>query len=272
MRSLLYVPGNRLELLDKVDRAGPDVVVIDLEDAIPADRKDGARAAVSDILWAGRPAFGGLLLVRINAAGTAAHDADVAMCRRIIDRGDLDGVVLPKYERTGQLTHVQEMLPVGAHVMVGLESALGVSDARPLLAAGPQSVYFGAEDFIADLGGRRTSGGHEVLYARSAVVLAAALAGVAAVDQAVIAVRDADAFRRDAEVGRDLGYGGKICLHPDQVIIAREVFSPSLDEVRHARAVLAAAAHGVGMVDGVMVDAVHERIARVVLARAGETP
>jgi citrate lyase subunit beta/citryl-CoA lyase len=145
-----------------------------------------------------------------------------------------------------------------------------VADARPLLAAEPQSVYFGSEDFIGDLGGRRTAAGTEVLYARSAVLLAAHLAGVPALDQAVVAVHDEDTFRCDANVGRNLGYGGKICLHPGQVPIAHEVFTPDAAEVAHAHAVLAAAGAGVGMVDGVMVDAVHVRMARDVLSRAGE--
>src|SRR5581483_9110114 len=119
-------------------------------------------------------------------------------------------------------------------------------------------------------GGRRSADGQEVLFARSQVLLAAALAGVAAVDQAVVAVRDLVAFRTDASAGRDLGYAGKVCLHPDQVVVAREVFTPSAAEVAHARAVLAAGAAGVAVVDGAMVDGVHVRMAQQVLARAGE--
>jgi citrate lyase subunit beta/citryl-CoA lyase len=270
MRSLLFVPGNRVELLAKVSRSAPDAVVVDLEDAVPTDSKDTARAGVAAALRVGRPDFIGLLLVRINAVDTAPHAADVAACVDLIRAGALDGVVLPKYESTTQLTALQQALPTGARIVVGVESALGVVDARPLLAAGPSAVYFGSDDFIADLGGRRTAAGTEVLFARSAVLLAATLAGVPALDQAVVAVRDEDAFRRDANLGRNLGYGGKICLHPSQVGIAHEVFTPSADEVAHARAVLAAGARGVGMVGEVMVDAVHMRMARDVLARAGE--
>jgi citrate lyase subunit beta/citryl-CoA lyase len=270
MRSLLFVPGNRLELLAKVGRSAPDAVVVDLEDAVPADAKDAARAGVAEALRAGRPEFSGLLLVRINAVDTVSHAADVAVCADLIDAGLLDGVVLPKYERVTQLTELQKALPGRAVVVAGVESALGVADARPLLAAGPAAVYFGSDDFIADLGGRRTAAGTEVLFARSAVLLAATLAGVPALDQAVVAVRDEDTFRCDANVGRNLGYGGKICLHPSQVAIAHQVFTPGPDEVAHARAVLAAGAAGVGMVGEVMVDAVHVRMARDVLARAGE--
>lgn len=109
-----------------------------------------------------------------------------------------------------------------------------------------------------------------MLYARSRVCLYAALAGVAALDQVVTAVRDADAFRADAEQGRSLGFRGKVCLHPLQVTVAHEVFTPTAQEVEHARRVLAAGETGVGVVDGEMVDAVHLTLARSVLTRAGE--
>jgi citrate lyase subunit beta/citryl-CoA lyase len=144
-----------------------------------------------------------------------------------------------------------------------------VADARPLLAARPDATYFGAEDYAAELGGRRTADGTEVLYARSRVCLAARLAGVPALDQVVVAVHDTDGFRRDAEQARELGFPGKICLHPAQVAIAHEVFTPSEAELEHARKVLDAAEVGVGLVDGQMVDAVHVAMARDALARAG---
>jgi citrate lyase subunit beta/citryl-CoA lyase len=270
MRSLLFVPGNRVEMLAKVGRSAPDAVAVDLEDAVPADGKEAARRGVTAALRDGRPDFHGLLLVRINAVDAAPHAADVVTCAELIEAGLLDGVVLPKYERIAQLTQLQAALPGRTVVVVGVESALGVADARPLLAAGPHAVYFGSDDFIADLGGRRTAAGTEVLFARSAVLLAATLAGVPAVDQAMVAVRDEDSFRCDAHTGRNLGYGGKICLHPTQVTIAHEVFTPSAEEVAHARAVVAAGADGVGLLDGVMVDAVHVRMARDLLSRAGE--
>lgn len=265
LRSLLFVPGGSTERLAKVARIGPDAVVVDLEDAVAPDAKDAAREATVAALREQRPGAATVLL-RVNPPGTPWYEADVAAAASI---ENLDGVVLPKYEQPAQLDAVRAALP-GSRVVVGLESGLGVADARTLLAHGPDAAYFGAEDYIADLGGRRTAANTEVLYARSAVVLAAHLAGVVALDQAVVAVRDGAAFRADAEQGRDLGYPGKICLHPVQVEIAHEVFTPSAAEVEHARAVLQASGSGVGVVDGQMVDAVHVTMARAVLARAGE--
>jgi citrate lyase subunit beta/citryl-CoA lyase len=266
LRSLLFVPADRPELLAKVGRVHPDAVVADLEDAVAPADKAAARTTVLDALAASRPGAD-LVLVRVNAAGTEWYDADVAA---VAAAGAVDGVVLPKYETVEQLSSLRAALPSGARVVVGIESALGVADARPLLAAGPDAAYFGAEDYIADLGGRRTAAGTEVLYARSAVCLAARLAGVLPIDEAVVDVRDEDAFRRDAETGRDLGYRGKICVHPMQVVAARTAFTPTAAEIAEAEAVVRAADRGVTVIDGRMVDAVHVAMARETLRRAAD--
>ena len=253
VRSLMFVPGGRVaDLLPKLARCRPDVAVVDLEDAVAPGDKDAARDAAVAALAVERPAAGAVL-VRINGPGTPWHDADLAA----VAAASVDGVVLPKYEHAEQLGPSAPRCPQAQLVVVGLESALGIADARPLLAEGPDAAYVGTEDLIADLGGRRTAAGTEVLYARSYVVLAARLASVPAIDQVVAAVRDTEAFRFDAEQARDLGYDGKICLHPLQVPIAHAAFTPSEEELAHARAVLAAAAGGVGLVDGQMVDAAH---------------
>jgi citrate lyase subunit beta/citryl-CoA lyase len=269
MRSALFVPGHRVDMLAKADRSRPDAVIVDLEDAVPAAVKDEARERAFAELAERRPAVA-TVLMRVNGTDTPWHGADLAAAAA---SGGLDGIVLPKYERAEQLDEVRAALPAGSVIVVGVESMLGVADARPLLGAGPDAVYFGAEDYIADIGGRRTPAGTEVLYARSQVCLAARLAGVAALDQATVAVHDTDALRADAHAGRALGYTGKICLHPGQVDVVHEVFTPSPAEIAHARAVLRAAADGAGMVDGQMVDAVHQTMARDLLSRAeGRAP
>ncbi|MCF7550709.1 CoA ester lyase [Pseudonocardia sp. WMMC193] len=266
VRSLLFVPGGRVDMLPKVVRSRPDAVVVDLEDSVAHSDKERARVAVVEALTADRPGAG-TVLIRINARGTSWHDDDLAAAGALVGAGRVDGLVLPKYERVGDLDRVRGALPGSARVVVGIESARGVADVRPLLEAGPDAAYFGAEDLVADMGGRRTPGGSEVLYARSRVCLAAHLATVPVIDQAVVAVRDARRFRADAEQARDLGYHGKICLHPTQVEVTHEVFTPSPDEVTRARAVLEAASAGVAVVEGQMVDAAHVAMARRVLAR-----
>lgn len=269
VRSLLFVPGDRLEMLRKVGRVKPDAVVADLEDAVAPLAKDAAREALLAALAAERPGAD-LVLVRVNGSGTRWFAADLAAVAESCASGAVDGLVLPKYETAEQLADVRAALPPGARVVVGIESALGVADARPLLAAGPDAAYFGAEDYIADLGGRRTAAGTEVLYARSAVCLAARLAGVLPLDEAVVAVHDDDAFQRSAMQGREIGYRGKICLHPRQVDAARAAFAPTAAEIAEAKTILEAAEGGVGMIDGRMVDAVHITMARETLQRAAD--
>ncbi|RZT83471.1 citrate lyase subunit beta/citryl-CoA lyase [Pseudonocardia sediminis] len=267
-RSLLFVPATRPDMVAKVERVHPDAVVLDWEDAVAPSEKEGARATAAETLSASRPGADAVL-IRINAPDTPWHDDDVTALAELVTAGHVDGVLLPKYEHVAQLTALRDALEPGTVIVAGLESGLGVADARELLAAGPESAYFGAEDYIADIGGRRTAAGLEVLYARSQVALAASLTGVASLDQVVTAVKDDDAFRADARQGLELGYRGKICLHPSQVTLAHEVFTPTDEEIAHAEKVLEAGESGVGLVDGQMVDAVHLTLARAVLARAG---
>ncbi|MEJ2866209.1 CoA ester lyase [Actinomycetospora sp. OC33-EN08] len=260
-RSLLFVPGGRADMIAKAPRSGPDAIAVDLEDAVaPGDKESARRTAVE-----GLPDAGALVLVRVNPPATPWHDDDVEAVA-----ATAAGVVLPKYEDPAQLADLRDRIG-DRPVVVGIETARGVARARDLLdGAGVTAAYFGAEDYIASVGGRRTPSSHEVLFARSEVLLAARLAGVGALDQAVVTVRDTDFFRRDAAEGRDLGYDGKICIHPTQVTLAHEVFTPSEEEVAHARDVVEAGRAGVGVVNGEMVDDVHLRMAAAVLERAGD--
>lgn len=256
-RSLFFVPGSRPDMIAKVPRWQPDVAVIDLEDAVAASEKRSARAAAVTAI-ADLDAGSTVVLVRINASRSPWYADDVAA----VADSQADGVVLPKYESVEEVPALRSQLASGALVVVGLETVLGAAESRSLLAAGIDAAYFGAEDYIADIGGRRSEGGNEVIWARSQVMAAARLAGVGAIDQAVVAVRDDEAFVTDATAGRALGYTGKICVHPRQVALAHEVFTPTESEVEHAHAVLAAAGSGVGVVDGEMVDDVHVRMGR----------
>lgn len=269
VRSLLFVPGIRADRIPKAVDSAADAVVVDLEDAVPAADKPTARHAVRTVL-AERESAGTVVLVRVNPVGTPWCPDDV----RAAVAAAADGVVLPKYQRADELVWLREQLSKAGDsdtaVVVGIETARGVADCRRLLdaaAATPDAAYFGAEDYIADLGGHRTEAGSEVLNARSEVCLAARLAGIPAIDQAVVAVRDDERFLRDAELGRAIGYAGKICLHPRQAELARSVFTPSTEDLEHARAVLRAGRNGVAVVDGQLVDEVHLRMARQVLAR-----
>jgi citrate lyase subunit beta / citryl-CoA lyase len=261
-RSLLFVPGSRPDMVAKVPRWSPDAVAVDLEDAVaPADKESARDAAVRAVADLPRDT-GTLVLIRVNAPASPWYADDVAA----VAGSAAHGVVLPKLESPEQLADLRARVELP--VVGGLETARGVARCRELVD-GCLAVYFGAEDYIASIGGRRTAEGREVLYARSEVVLAGAVAGVGVLDQAVVAARDEEAYRADAKVGRDLGYDGKICIHPSQVALAHEAFTPTDDEVAHARAVIEAGSSGVGVLDGEMVDDVHLRMAAAVLSRAG---
>jgi citrate lyase subunit beta/citryl-CoA lyase len=269
MRSLLFAGATRPDLVAKLPRSSPDGAVIDLEDAVPAADKPAARAALPELVaLLGETAA----YVRVNAPQSEWFADDLAAVRRL----PIAGIVVPKAETPGDLRRARTTLGPGPAIVAGLESARGVADADAILAAGPAAAYFGAEDYIADLGGRRTPDGAEVLFARSRVALAARLAGVASLDQVVVDVRDHAAFERDAQAGRAIGYRGKLCIHPAQVAIANRVFGAGPEEVARARALIAAweasAARGVAAIafDGAMVDEPAVRMARDTLARAGE--
>lgn len=266
-RSVLFVPGNKPELIEKLARVPADVVVVDLEDAVPKPQKEMAREAAAKAIRSVIPGLPSACFVRLNESGSPwyASDLEVAISLGIA------GVVLPKYEEPGQLESLRKTLAARGRsdmqVMVGLESAIGVEDCRTLFAAGPDQAYFGAEDLIADLGGYRTAENMEVLYARSRVSIAAKISRISLVDQAVVDFRDDERFLRDAEQGRALGYAGKICIHPRQVELCSSVFGATDDSVAFAMRVLAAAAKGVAVVDGQMVDEVHVKMANQILAR-----
>ncbi|HSS34429.1 MAG TPA: CoA ester lyase [Solirubrobacterales bacterium] len=267
MRSMLFAGATRPDLVAKLDRSGPDAVVIDLEDAVPAESKLEARAALRELIGT---VSGPKLFVRVNAPDTSWFADDIVAVSSL----PITGVVVPKVEAVDDLALARAALGKRAELVAGIESARGVANVEAILAeTAPAAAYFGAEDYIADLGGRRSAGGEEALYARSRVALAARLAGVAALDQVVVDFRDEGAFRRDAEAGRAIGYRGKLCIHPSQVAIANEVFGASAAEVERARALLAAweegAARGFAAVEfeGAMIDGPALRMARDTIER-----
>ncbi len=275
LRSLLFAPAVRPDLLAKLPRTGADGVVIDCEDATPPGRKADGRATART-LAASISGQGTHVLVRVNAVASEWFAADIA---EGLGEG-LAGIIVPKLERVTEVDAVADALDAAGldlPILAGLETALGVADARPVLAH-PRvaAAYFGAEDFIADMGGVRTSGNAEVQVARSLVALAGRLAGVPVLDQVVLDYGDDESFHREAAEARALGYRGKLCIHPGQVALANAAFTPSEEEVTRARHLLdayaaaQAAGEGVIAVDGQMVDEVLAAQARTVLASAGD--
>jgi citrate lyase subunit beta/citryl-CoA lyase len=278
LRSLLFAPASRPDVLAKLPRSSPDGVVLDLEDAVPADGKVDARVHAREVgaqLAVEHPEMG--VYVRVNAVPTEWFADDLADA--LTDAHG--GVVVPKIETPEQLDAVASHLARRGcghlRVVVGIETVLGVERVGELLRPPVSVAYFGAEDYVADLGGVRTESNTEVLYARSRVALGARIAGVHSLDQVVTTFDDDDRFLADAEQGRALGYRGKLCIHPAQVPLANRAFSPSPEELDRARRLLAAydeaSLRGQAAIafEGQMVDEPLARQARAVLSAAEES-
>lgn len=278
LRSLLFAPAVRADLIPKLTRSEPDGVIIDCEDATPVGQKAEGRSNAMEftprLLGQGARVF-----VRVNAPNTPWFRDDIAYGLH----DQLAGVIVPMIESTGSLDLCAKTLSANdlGHlgIIIGLETALGVADARELMGH-PQVIgaYFGAEDFVADMGGVRTTNNVEVHHARSAVVLAARLASKPAFDQIVANFKDGERYQREAAEARAMGFKGKLCIHPGQVALANAGFTPSEEEVDRAIRLLAAyeigVASGVAAIDfeGVMVDGPLAIQARNTLIAAGIDP
>jgi len=260
MRSLLFAPAVRDDVIPKTVRYGADGVVIDCEDATPVSQKAAGRSNAMELA----PTLmgkGSAIFVRVNPPGTPWFSDDVAYGLS----ENLSGVVVPMVETIEGLDQCAKALAIADRghlgIIAGLETARGVADARQLL--GHRQVigaYFGAEDYVADLGGVRTQNNIEVLFARSSIAQAGRLARKPVIDQIVANFRDGDRMSRETLEARAMGFGGKLCIHPDQVALANDGFTPSEEEVQRAERMLAAydiaTASGVAAIDfeGQMVD------------------
>jgi citrate lyase subunit beta/citryl-CoA lyase len=261
-RSALFVPADRPELAAKAAAAQPDLVILDLEDAIPLAGKAAARASLA----AAVAGVGGSVpvFVRVNPVSSGLFADDLAAVP-----GDAAGLVVPKFDATSQLESLARATSLP--VIAGIETVQGVVDARDLLTSPVVGCYFGAEDYVADLGGVRTDANGEVAVARALVAMAARLAGIPALDMVTIDFRDEHRFSTEAREARALGYVGKLCIHPGQVSLANTAFLPSEAEVAHATRLLAAFDEARGATiafEGQMVDEVVAARARAILRLA----
>ena len=259
-RSVLFSPGDQPSLMRKAPGAGADTVVFDLEDAVVPDRKEKARAAVEEIL--SEPSFDPdcEVCVRVNAdPATAAEDLDAVL----VDSAELDSVMVPKAESDAGVRRIEELVrerDADLPLLTLCESARGVLNAEDIAATpAVEAVLFGAEDLSADIGATRTEGGEEVSYARQHVVLAAAAADVDAIDTVFTDIEDTDRLAEETAFAAQLGYDGKMAIHPGQVPVINEAFTPNPEDVEWAEKVLAARedadGRGVFRVDDEMIDA-----------------
>ena len=253
--SLLYTPGNEPGKVAKVGTYGADAVVLDLEDAVPIDQKESARAAVRQAIPSVK-SHGGRVYVRINPLGQKTDfsrslgvpDLEGVACP------ELDGVVVPKVESGQELVEVDLVLgrleqrlglPSGViEVVPIIETALGLWNAYEIARSIPRvgSLHFGAGDFTRDLRLEWSREETELLYARSRLVMVCRAAGVQApTDSVWVRLNDDEGMANSARRARGLGFQGKSCIHPRQVTIVNQVFSSvSPEELERARKIVAA--------------------------------
>lgn len=275
-RSVLFVPGTRADRFAKAFSSGADAVVLDLEDAVEAGRKAEARDLVGKFVASLGPDTKPSVLVRINAPVSPWIDDDVDWLRGL--HGFVDAVVLPKVEIAAVIDGVADATP-DRLVIPLIETARGVMNVSEIIAAEAEipAVLFGAEDLTAELGIPRTLQGDELLYARSAVVIAAATIEAEPIDAVWVELANPDALRQDATRAKALGFRGKMAIHPDQVGVINEVFSPTAGEIAAAREMVEAderareTGEGVFRFGDSMVDAPVIKRAKRILELAGRT-
>jgi citrate lyase subunit beta / citryl-CoA lyase len=286
MRSLLFVPADGGAKLDKAFASGADGVILDLEDSIAPERKDIARKAALDFLKSAKGKKGPRLLVRINGLDTGMTDADLDA----IVPGAPDAILFPKAEGGATVTHVDAKLtareaiaglPEGAIKILAqtVESAAGLFTAGTYKNCSARLIgmTWGPEDLSAELGAeanREADGELTEPYriARAMCLYGAAAAKVPAIETIHVDFRNADVLRKDTEIARRDGFTGRLAIHPAQVPVINEVFTPSPAQIDKAKAIVAAfaAQPGAGTVgiDGKMYDRPHLLRAQALLARS----
>ncbi|MEN2787077.1 HpcH/HpaI aldolase/citrate lyase family protein [Sphingomonas qilianensis] len=270
-RSLLFVPGDRPDRMEKALGLGADALILDLEDAVAYPNKPAARAAVAAFLGQ-RPV--GAVFVRINPLDSGLAEDDLAA----VLPARPDGIVLPKAEGGASLAALDArlsgdtmILPIATETPAAIFALGSYGGVTPRLAG----LTWGAEDLPAAIGAatsREPGGGYTAPYqlARSLTLFGAHAAGVPAIETVYPDFRDLDGLAAYAARGRRDGFTGMMAIHPAQVAVINAAFAPSAAELAHARAVIAlfAANPGAGALalDGKMVDAPHLKAARALLA------
>lgn len=285
MRSLLFVPGDSEAKLTKSLIVGADALILDLEDSVAAASKPKARTILAAFLETHRPQpQRPRLIIRVNPLDSADIEADL----NAVIAHKPDAIMLPKCRNGADVMHLGARLAVGEALSNQAAGAIKIiaiatETAASLFAMGSyqdassrlEGLTWGAEDLSADLGAetaRDDTGAFTDPYrlARAMTLFAAQAAGVAAIDTVFTNFRDGEALRRDCHAARRDGFTAKMAIHPGQVPIINDVFTPSLQAIIKAQEVVTALSDGQGVVGlaGEMLDRPHLLRAERLLARA----
>lgn len=260
-RSLLFVPGDRSDRFDKAAASGADLVVCDLEDAVAPQTKLLARQGV--VRWLGHD---GVACVRINSADSSWYEDD---CQALAGLQGLSAVMVPKAEDVERITTLSAALGSDTPIIALIETALGVHRAFEIAQTpGVARLAFGAIDYALDI--ETWDEDLAMLYARSTLVLKSRAAGISSpIDGVTTRLDDPAAAKADAAKARQLGFSGKLCIHPKQIAEVNAAFTPSAEEEQYASRVVASLRDGgVARLDGHMIDKPVVDRARRVLLRA----
>ncbi|HYD47781.1 MAG TPA: CoA ester lyase [Terriglobales bacterium] len=280
-RSLLFVPASEPRKLERASTSEADTLILDLEDAVPPAQKAEARRRMIALVQSGGHGRSELV-VRVNSLGSPAFQDDL---EAVVEAG-VTTILLPKADSAESVEFVVRKLEQvegdaereqQVRIIALVESALGIVNAAALGRSTPRldALCFGHVDFASDMGLPHAESSHGVvLQARCTVAIAAKASGLGAIDCVCLAIKDEMAFREDAVLGAQLGYDGKLCVHPSQVRFANEVYTPTPEQVEYAARVIAgwrsaqSAGHAVFTIEGKMIDAPVVASQERILARA----
>ncbi len=286
LRSLLFVPGNKENMLEKAAGLRPDILVPDMEDSVPNAEKDNARKTIQSFLP--RLAETGVpIMPRVNSLDTGWLESDLAA----VVGPDILGLSIGKINGPLDIETVSDLLAeseravdltVGSLKLIPwLESARAIVKCYEICMSNPRiiGVAFGAEDFTHDMGIERLEDESEVAYARNVLCIAARAAHVTALDTPYFHFKDEAGLKLNSAAAKRCGFKGKFAIHPAQIDTINETFSPSKAEIEHARRVVAAfeeaesAGRGSTSLDDKVIDVPVVKRARAVLELAGtESP
>ena len=280
-RALLYMPGDDRRKIEKATTLGVDSICMDMDDGVALNKKEEARAVIAQAMR--ELNFGAAeRCIRINSIGSGFEQQDLAAALS----ADPEAIVVPKIESAEQVKWVSEHIEThelaskkalgSIRLLVGVETAKGILNLKEIAAADKrlEAIIFGGEDYAASIGAVRTKAALELLYARQAVVNACAAYDLQALDIVFIDFKDPAGLQAEAEQGAGFGFSGKQVIHPNQVQITQEAFTPSDSAIEYAKRIVASfeasqkEGKGAYALDGKMIDMPLLKNAQKVLERA----
>ena len=242
-RSLIFVPGNNPRFLEKAKSLSADIVCFDLEDSVPDKEKKKARTLIKNALKK-RNQYSVSVFVRTNSPNSNKIEADL---NEIVQKG-IDGIVIPKVDSAKEIKKIEKTISSlekkrkirGIRLIPSIESALGVINCYEIASSSKRidAIVFGIFDLLNDVGIEYTKGNPRgAKYSRYKIPIAAAAAGVYAIDGIWQDIKDTSGLKKDCKIGKSLGYVGKSVIYPDQIKTVHKIFHPNKTEIAWAKKV-----------------------------------